>query len=251
MQPLIQTRLIHQFRLSIPRSQCRKPRCHPKRPPSAAALRISNAQEWIKSLHRAQSTARCGRLWHVMWRWSRHKLCRPSSKGKFPATSIVNLSLAWENDKQVEMFRCTVNSQDRVMQHGDDDDDDQNLTPRPGSGLRPVHRPAQTDPTPPSFVKVLLCIGVVGLTFIGLMSFIVVVGVSTLWTMVEEHSEAEARKQAAEVAKYSHFVPFKPGDPLPEPPLDLLPPAIPSARLGKYDLTEIDGRSLAALAIHR
>ena len=125
------------------------------------------------------------------------------------------------------------------MQHGDDVDDAQNLTPRPGSGLRPVHRPAQTDPTPPSFVKVLLCIGVVGLTFIGLMSFIVVVGVSTLWTMVEEHSEAEARKQAAEVAKYSHFVPFKPGDPLPEPPLDLLPPAIPSARLGKYDLTEM------------
>lgn len=103
----------------------------------------------------------------------------------------------------------------------------------------------------PSFGKVILCIGAVGLTFVGLMGGIAVVGVSAITSVFQEHSAEKTRQQAAEVAKYSRFEPFKPGDPVPEPPLDLLPPAVPPSRLGKYDLTQFDGRELAALAYHR
>src|SRR5258708_1115941 len=113
------------------------------------------------------------------------------------------------------------------MQHGEDVDDVGNPAGRPSSGLRPVHPPARGEAPKPSFGKVALLIGVGCLTFVGLMSVIVVVGVSAIWTMVNDHFEAEARQAAAEAARFTDFVAFKPGDPLPEPPLDLPRPPPP------------------------
>jgi len=103
----------------------------------------------------------------------------------------------------------------------------------------------------PSFGKVMLCIAAVGLTFVGLIGGLAVIGYSAIASVFEEHAAEKSRQHAAEVAKYSRFTPFKPGDPVPEAPLDLMPPDVPSSRLGKIDLTQFDGRELAAYAYHR
>ena len=139
------------------------------------------------------------------------------------------------------------------MQQGDDDvDNAQNPPQYPKPGLRPVRRPVrrpvQTDVAEPSAGKVVLLVGVGCLTLVGLLSVIIVMGVSAVWTTVNEHFEEEARREAAETAKFRDFTPFKPGDPMPEPPLDLPRPPPPSSQLGIVDLTEIDGRTLASEA---
>ncbi|HEY2250582.1 MAG TPA: alpha/beta hydrolase-fold protein [Planctomycetaceae bacterium] len=131
------------------------------------------------------------------------------------------------------------------MQPVGDLDNNQNSVSLPQSGG------SQDDAASPSFGKVMLCIGVVGLTFVGLLGVIGYVGISAITSMFQEQAAEKARQQSAEVARYSRFEPFKPGDPVPEPPLDLSPPATPSSRLGKADLTQFDGRELAKHAIQQ
>ena len=104
------------------------------------------------------------------------------------------------------------------------------------------------EPQGPSFAKVALWIGLGCFTFVSIMGIIVAVGLNALWTIVKDYSDTEARNEAAEVAAYSEFVTFKPGDPVPEPPLELPKPSPPASRLGKADLTEVDGRRLASAA---
>ena len=124
-------------------------------------------------------------------------------------------------------------------------DNIQSPSANPVDGVPDDHAPQ------PSFGKVILCIGVVGLTFFGLLGVIAVVGVSAITSVFEENAAEKTRQHAAEVAKYSRFEPFKPGDPVPEAPLDLDPPAVPSARLGRIDLAQFGGRELAWLAHRR
>ena len=133
------------------------------------------------------------------------------------------------------------------MQDGDEVDNSQSSAPRPSSGLRPVHRPAPAEVTQPSLGKVVLVVGVGCLTFVGLMSVIVVVA-PPLSGRPSATTSKKKPGEAAEVAKYSDFTAFKPGDPLPEPPLDLPRPPAPASRLGTIDLTEINGPRLATEA---
>jgi hypothetical protein len=91
------------------------------------------------------------------------------------------------------------------------DDADDSVNPR----LRPVRHAAPNSELQPSHGKVAFWVGAGCLTFLGLISICVVLGVSAVWTIVDDHFEEEARNEAAEVARFSDFVAFKPGDPMP------------------------------------
>ena len=109
---------------------------------------------------------------------------------------------------------------------------------------RPVRPAAQDHGPQPSPGKVVLWIGVGCFTLVTLISVIIVVGISAVWTIVKDQIDVEKADEVQEV------VSFKVGDSLPDPPLQLSSPPPPASRLGKIDLANADPRQLAAAAQH-
>ena len=122
----------------------------------------------------------------------------------------------------------------------DDHDDVDDLELIEDSTTRDDDVSAADENAGPGFASVLLWVGMALSVVVALLA--VAVGAAML--LLPKAWLPQQVDPAADI------VVFKPGDPLPDPPLVLPEPPTPSPRLGSKDLTEVDERSLRGAASH-